>query len=178
MTTMKFWEDQPTKMQHHARLARALTTQEDDTMTTYYTTSTDARDEFVAAIESGGNAVAAEYDMDEIVGENITWDEGRQAFYQHTDTDEFWKSVEAHALDEFQVTFIEDVYDDQAIPGNTVGTMHILGWDDETVEEVTYSTPTPEEWEPTVYAEALENAGWDVLTLPQSGRGTVKRKEA
>lgn len=174
MTNMQKWKDAPARMYELKEWEKAMSLAN----TKMYTTRSEFHEEAAQAIENSGAALAAEYDMENIVDDNLKWDQGAQKFFQHTTAEEFWQSVERHALTEFELTFSPNTEDDQEIEGNTVGLMYVIGFDEGIVDTVQYSTPTPEEWEPTVYAEALQRAGWEPTEFHQDQPSTVTRKDS
>lgn len=63
---------------------------------TTFTTRTDVLAEITTAIEAGGVATAADYDLDAIADDTYTFDTATQAFVQTADHDEFWAAVTRH----------------------------------------------------------------------------------
>ena len=71
---------------------------------THTTTSADAADMVVEAIEAG-DASASEYDVDQIVRDAFDYDVDAQALVQTVDEDDFWDVVAANALPVFAQTY-------------------------------------------------------------------------
>lgn len=62
-----------------------------------FTTRTDVLAEITTAIEVGGAATAAEYDLDAVADETYTFDTDAQVFVPTATAEEFWASVARHA---------------------------------------------------------------------------------
>lgn len=59
-----------------------------------FATRNDVLAEIAAAIEAGGEARSAEFDLDAIADDTYTFDTAQQAFVQTATETEFWSAVE------------------------------------------------------------------------------------
>lgn len=116
------------------------------------TTRTEITDQITESIENGGNALAAEFNLDNII-DAITAFTPEAGYQIIATTEEFWAAVEANALTTFAV---------QAVEGEE--RFLIRGFEDEEIEAIDYTPVNAEEWEPDTYIAAFAAAGWALDT--------------
>lgn len=154
-------------------------------MTTLYTTRDEAiQREIIEPIESG-DATSGEFNIDAIADEVLTWHDGlganhrfpddiwggAQGYSCEVDASEFWEIVMRHMLPHFVATL------DEVEPEITVETdgedIDLYEFNGHTCWPIIRYTPEkPEEWEPELYREALEDAGWRIIRdFPGPGSG-------
>lgn len=139
--------------------------------------------EIVEPIEAAGRDVAGaeRFDIDAIADEVLGIDEHGH-YYARVDADEFWRVVERHAYPEgvFRAVLLESEPAIRVEHGGDDEDLAALP-DGRVLPALISHRDTGEQFEPEVYAEALAEAGWQLLSdweVVWPGRYTAKVQAA